>query len=187
MDFPVESWPIERLTKNPRNYRSHPPEQILHLRESLRKHGFQKPIVALPDGTMLAGHGLEIAAAEEGFAEVPVHVYQGPDPEHYMVADNEVSRLAVDDGAMLAALLGELKERESLAGTGHDEATLAALLAETAAPYSPNLTPDLQQREYDEGDVESQKKRLEEQYQQQRALEPVICPKCGEEFFLDKG
>src|SRR3990172_9879958 len=102
VEYEVELWPIARLQANPRNYRSHPPEQIQVLVASLLRHGQQKPIVVTPDGVILAGHGVLEAAKAAGWQEVAVKVYTGSNPEAYLVDDNETERLAGDDEQILA-------------------------------------------------------------------------------------
>jgi DNA modification methylase len=126
----VEQWAVERLTANPRNYRKHPEKQIERLRASLRRHGFQKPLVVKRDGVILAGHGMELAARAEGMATVPVHVYTGEKPLAFMVDDNEASKGAEEDGARLEELVYEIAELEGVevelvdSGNGREEPAL---------------------------------------------------------------
>jgi hypothetical protein len=77
----IEMRPVANLTAHPANYRRHPEHQLAILRESLRVHGQQKPVVVTPDGTILAGHGLVQAAKLEGWERIACHVYwlRGPD------------------------------------------------------------------------------------------------------------
>jgi hypothetical protein len=145
----VETWPLERLTANPENYRSHPDAQLEHLQQSLREFGWYKNVVVTPQGVVLAGHGIIAAAKAEGLAAVPVHVFRGTEAEarKLMVADNEASRLAEDDGEQLSQLLAAIAadSESGLVGTGHDDASLAALLetlAEAVAPIGFPPLPD---------------------------------------------
>lgn len=128
-EYEVELWPIARLQANPRNYRSHPPEQVQVLRSSLLRHGQQKPIVVTPEGVILAGHGVLEAAKAAGWQDVAVKVYTGSNPEAYLVDDNETERLAVDDEQILARLLQERQQAGTLDSTGWDEDSLRALLS----------------------------------------------------------
>ncbi len=128
-EYEVELWPIARLQANPRNYRSHPPEQVQVLRASLLRHGQQKPIVVTPEGVILAGHGVLEGAKAAGWSEVAVKVYTGSNPEAYLVDDNETVRLAVDDEQILARLLKERQEAGTLDSTGWDEDSLRELLS----------------------------------------------------------
>ena len=124
----TEPRPLDALSPHPRNYRRHPERQLTILRESLRVHGQQKPVVITPDGTILAGHGLVEAARAEGWSEIACHVYDGPYPEAFLAIDNRASDLAEDDEAALAQLLKEL-DAEQLPAAGWDEQELAELLA----------------------------------------------------------
>jgi len=119
---------IADLRPHPRNYRRHPEHQLDILRESLRVHGQQKPVVITPDGTILAGHGLVEAAQAEGWTEIACHVYDGPYPEAFLAIDNRASDLAEDDETALAELLRDLEAQEQLHATGWGEDDLAELL-----------------------------------------------------------
>ena len=121
---------LSELRPHPRNYRRHPEHQLAILRESLRVHGQQKPVVITPDGTILAGHGLVEAAKLEGWTEIACHVYDGPYPEAFLAMDNRASDLAEDDSAALATLLSDLREKEQLSAAGYDDKALDTLLAD---------------------------------------------------------
>ena len=119
---------IADLRPHPRNYRRHPDHQLAILRESLRVHGQQKPVVITPDGTILAGHGLVEAAKLEGWTEIACHVYDGPYPEAFLAMDNRASDLAEDDEGALAALLRDLEAQDQLSAAGWAEDDLSELL-----------------------------------------------------------
>jgi len=124
---------VTDLTAHPANYRRHPPEQIQVLRRSVREHGIQKPVVIQADGTILAGHGLVEAARQEGYDQVPVHVYTGRHPDAFLVADNFSAQLAVDDEPALADLLRRLAAADELAATGFTDDDLSGLLLKLEA------------------------------------------------------
>ncbi|MBE9565933.1 MAG: DNA modification methylase [Proteobacteria bacterium] len=119
---------ISDLRPHPRNYRRHPEHQLAILRESLRIHGQQKPVVITPDGTILAGHGLVEAAKAEAWSEIACHVYDGPYPEAFLAIDNRASDLAEDDEAALAALLRDLDSQDQLRAAGWEQDDLSELL-----------------------------------------------------------
>jgi DNA modification methylase len=121
-------WSVQALRPHPRNYRRHPEHQLAILRESLRVHGQQKPIVVTPDGTILAGHGLVEAARLEGWEDIDCHVYDGPYPEAFLAIDNRASDLAEDDETALAALLRDLEAQDQLSATGWEQDDLEELL-----------------------------------------------------------
>jgi ParB-like chromosome segregation protein Spo0J len=64
--------PLPSLTPDPRNARTHPKRQIAQIIASIREFGFTNPILADPEGKLIAGHGRLRAAWEIGLSEVPV-------------------------------------------------------------------------------------------------------------------
>jgi len=124
----MEQRAISELLPHPRNYRRHPEHQLAILRESLRVHGQQKPVVITPDGTILAGHGLVEAARAEGWSEIACHIYDGPYPEAFLAIDNRASDLAEDDEAALAQLLRDLEAQDQLNAAGWQQDDLHELL-----------------------------------------------------------
>ena len=63
---------ITGLKDHPRNYRTHPEDQIEYLMESIRQHGFYRNVVVARDSTVLAGHGVVEAARRLGLEKVSV-------------------------------------------------------------------------------------------------------------------
>lgn len=58
----VSYLPPGDLTPDPQNARAHPRRQIEQIKASIRTFGFTNPILADPDGAIIAGHGRRIAA-----------------------------------------------------------------------------------------------------------------------------
>jgi hypothetical protein len=132
--LPLEWVAVAALQDHPQNYRRHPPDQIAHIKESLRLHGLYRNIVVAEDDTILAGHGVVRAIRELGWARVPV-VRRALPPDHplalkLLAGDNEISHLAEVEDRKLTEMLRGLKEAEGvgLLGTGYDEMMLANLL-----------------------------------------------------------
>jgi hypothetical protein len=152
---------LTSLKPHPRNYRAHPDDQLEHIGESLKQHGFYRNVVIARDSTILAGHGVAEAARRIGITEVPVFRLD-VDPNDplalkVLVGDNELGRFAEVDDRMLTDLLKEIGEVDvaGLIGTGFDEKMLAALTFNTR-PASEIATMDeaaewLGMPEYDEG------------------------------------
>lgn len=132
-EIPIEVVPIENLTPHPKNYQEHPDDQVEHVVQSIRDHGFYRPIVVAKDGTILAGHGLLKAATKLGVKKVPIRRLPLA-PDHplalkVLAGDNETPRLAERDDRALSELLKGLKDLDvSLLGTGFDEMMLANLV-----------------------------------------------------------
>lgn len=133
----VEDVPVADLRPHPRNYRDHPEDQVEHLAASLDQHGWYRNVVIARDGTILAGHGITLAATLRGRDVVPC-VRLDVDPESpqalkVLAADNELTRFAVVDDRALTELLKDIAEsaEDGLVGTGYDEMILANLLMVT--------------------------------------------------------
>ena len=137
----VEQRAIADLKPHPSNYNRHPDGQLAVLRESLRTHGLQKPLVIQPDGTVLAGHGLLEAAKAESWVQIACHVYDGPYPEAFLVIDNRSAQMAEPDPQALSDLLKSLQDVGQLEMAGYDPEELGKLLAELEAA-NPTLVPE---------------------------------------------
>jgi ParB-like nuclease domain len=126
--------PIDELREHERNYRRHDDEQVRHIEQSIREHGFYRNVVVANDGTILAGHGVVRAARRVGLKTVRiVRLKIGPDDPQalkLLVADNELARFAGVDDRQLSELLKEVSDFDvaGLLGTGYDEQQLANLI-----------------------------------------------------------
>lgn len=130
----LEMWPIAKLRPNPRNSRTHSAEQVAELARSISKLGFNAPVVAMPDGLILAGHGRTLAAKSLGLTEVPVVVVEHMSAEEaraYVIADNRMGEKAAWDNQIL---IEELRDLESsgigMEISGFTENDLAGMLQE---------------------------------------------------------
>lgn len=132
-DFVPESVAVDALQPHPRNYRVHPDDQLDHIARSIELHGFYRNVVVSRDGTILAGHGVVLAARRLGRETVPVYRVDvdadSIEARQLLAGDNEMSNLAVVDDRALSELLRELAvdDLANLLGTGFDELSLAAL------------------------------------------------------------
>jgi hypothetical protein len=99
---------------------------------SYERFGQRKPIVALPDGTVIAGNHQLLAARKLGWDEIAV-VFVDDDEQTakaFALADNRTSDLGTYDNDALAALLQDVAvDPELLFDTGYDEQYLEALLS----------------------------------------------------------
>ena len=132
--FDMVSVAIGDLKEHPRNYREHPEDQLAHIKQSIEEHGFYRNVVVAKDNTILAGHGVVLAARQLGKERIPViRLDIAPDDPRalkVLTSDNEIARLAeVDDRALTELLKGllETEDEEGLLGTGFDPQQLAAL------------------------------------------------------------
>lgn len=132
----IEQVALSRLRPHPRNYRTHTPEQLRHLTHSLRENGVYHNIVIADDDTILAGHGVALAAEAIGMETLAVHRMPfGPeDPRalKILAGDNEISNLADINDRLLSEVLKDVNDHAGgetpLLGTGFDPQMLAALV-----------------------------------------------------------
>jgi DNA modification methylase len=102
------------LIPDPRNARTHPKRQIDQIKASIDAFGFTNPILADPDGHIIAGHGRLQAARAMGFTEVPTITLSGlsdTQKRALRIADNKI---ALDAGWDLEILQLELSELASI-------------------------------------------------------------------------
>jgi site-specific DNA-methyltransferase (adenine-specific) len=133
---------VDELRAHPRNPRRGAVEEI---RKSLRRFGQQRPLLALPDGTLVAGHHVWQAAQAEGWTHVAVLTsdLSAEAVEAYLLADNRLGDLGVYDEPQLAELLGPLRERDELEGTGYSYEDVDALLLFLTPPtIEPSASPE---------------------------------------------
>ncbi len=129
--------PIDSISPHPKNYRGHPPEQIEQIRASVRQFGQYREVVVSSDSVILCGHGVWEACKAEGHETVETHPMDFPhdDPRaaKLLVADNELSRLAVDDQRKQAELLASILQNDTLMGTAWTPEGLDTLIGTLAA------------------------------------------------------
>ena len=124
----TETARLEDLRPHPRNYRQHPEDQLAHIAQSLREHGLYRNVVVGRDNTILAGHGVVLAARKLGWRTIQVaRLPLGPEDPRAL------KLLAEIDDRALTELLREVKNtaEDGLLGTGFDDKMLAALLMVT--------------------------------------------------------
>lgn len=142
----IEVWAIDRVKPYEKNPRSLPDKAVAKVAASLKQFGFQKPIVVDEKGVVIAGHVLLKAAAQAGFARVPVAISALSEAEAkaYRLADNRTAQETdwLDD--LLKSELDELKALDfDLALTGFDDRELQKLLADDAEMERAEETPDV--------------------------------------------
>ena len=99
------------LIPDPRNARTHSKRQIEQIRASIEAFGFTNPILADPEGHIIAGHGRLQAARAMGFSEVPTITLSGlseTQKRALRIADNKIALNAGWDLEILQLELGEL-------------------------------------------------------------------------------
>lgn len=138
----VETWPLERLIPYARNARKISQSAIDKVASSLKEFGWTQPIVAKPDGEILAGHTRLLGAKKLGWTEAPVFVAESlneAQAKAYRLADNRTHQEAKWDYEMLATELEELKTEFDfdLTLTAFDTHEIEPLLAADWNPEVP--------------------------------------------------
>tara|TARA_R100000152_G_C6764881_1_gene189572 strand:- start:209 stop:1243 length:1035 start_codon:yes stop_codon:yes gene_type:complete len=137
---------IDKIKPHPRNYKSHPPEQLEHLKKSIEENGIYRNILVANDYTILAGHGVVEAAISLGLSSVPI-LRTNLSPNHpkalkLLTADNEVSHLAESNMREMSEILKELLVEDDLLGTGYDKQKLENLLLVSRSKAELNAVKD---------------------------------------------
>jgi hypothetical protein len=106
----VEYKALDDLHAHPNNARIHPEASLTAVKNSIETFGFVNPIIALADGTIVAGEGRWRAARAAGLDQVPVVVVDMTEQEalSYLVVDNATTELSFWDDAMMEEIAGEL-------------------------------------------------------------------------------
>lgn len=136
------------------------------VKRSYERFGQRKPIVALLDGTVIAGNHQLLAARALGWDQIAV-VYVDDDDKTakaFALADNRLSDLGGYDTDALGDLLSEIADdADLLLDTGYDPDFIAALLTKV------DLPPDNRPDDFPEIDPET----LKTEYR---------CPSCNYEW-----
>ena len=105
----VEWVATDKVFPNPANPRLND-AAVAPVAGSLRRFGWQQPIVAKRTGEIVAGHTRLLAAKQLGMEEVPVLRFEGSDLDAvaYSIADNKTAELASWDDHALAGLAGRV-------------------------------------------------------------------------------
>jgi 16S rRNA G966 N2-methylase RsmD len=144
---PVADVPLERLRLWPENPRTIRPERLEQLKQALsddREMLRARPLLALPDGTVIAGNQRLRAALELGWETIPVVTVELEHERARLWALRDNNLYGVWDEPALAELLAELAGGGvELALSGFDSSELDRLLAGLEPPADPDEAPPL--------------------------------------------
>jgi DNA modification methylase len=106
---------IDQLKLDPCNPRIHSRQQVRQIARSIKKFGFNVPILIDSTGKVLAGHGRHLAAQQLGLAEVPAimieHLTEAQ-ARAFMLADNKLCENAEWNVEILGEQFRQLAEVE---------------------------------------------------------------------------
>lgn len=132
--------PVSDLIPDPRNARTHSKRQIDQIQTSIKAFGFTNPILADPEGHVIAGHGRLQAARAVGLAEVPTITLSGLSEfqkRSLRIADNKIALNAGWDMEVLQLELSELASIDvdiDLTVTGFSTGEIDVILTSAADP-----------------------------------------------------
>lgn len=133
---------LESLIPYARNARTHSPEQIEQIAQSIKEFGFLNPVIISKNGGILAGHCRVLAARKLGLKEIPcileTHL-NDTQKRAYVLADNQLALNAGWDEELLKIELAELQAEDfdlDLLGFSLDE--IENLLKEPDKPKEVN-------------------------------------------------
>lgn len=107
----VDYIPIDQLKLDPKNPRLHGRKQVRQIANSIATFGFNVPVLADAQGTVIAGHGRVLAARELGWSEVPTIAIEHLDAAQrraFAIADNRLTENSAWNDQLLAEQLKEL-------------------------------------------------------------------------------
>ena len=154
------------LVEHPRNYNTHPSEQIRLLAKIIQHQGWRNPItVSKRSGFVIKGHGRLAAAVLLKADKVPIDIQEYKDEASEvadMIADNRIAELSEADNDSLKSLLTDaVFEGYDKELTGFDSNVLSAMLGMSDKELeAPN--------DFDEFNEDLDTKHT--------------CPKCGYEW-----
>lgn len=119
--------PIDSLHPHPRNPRR---GNVAEIEKSLVRFGQVRPVLALADGTIIAGNHTWKAAKARGWTHIARVAHEfatEQDARDYLLADNRLPELGDYEREELVALLAEVEEQDRWDGTGYRADDLAQL------------------------------------------------------------
>lgn len=155
----VEVGALREWEGNPRQ--EQPVEEVA---QSIQRFGFGAPILARPNGEIIAGHTRWKAAQSIGLDRVPVRYMNLSESEAraLALADNRLGELAAWDAAGLADSLREIRgESSTLDGLGWESSDLDLLFDLFPEPGAEPESEDPQESEVDlDPEIEEQRETL---------------------------
>lgn len=176
----IQNLPLDDIKPYWRNPRKNE-AAVEAVKQSIQDYGFNQPIILDPKKIIIAGHTRYKALLELGWKEAPCVMVDLPPAKakEYRIADNKTAELSDWD---MDALIPELREIEGVANMQvfFPDLDLQGLLEETATVAAVTTA-----------DIEKQSEKMESKFEEASATVQgqyveILCPHCGEAFFLDR-
>jgi len=123
---------IDTIREWPHNNKTHPPEQVDRIANSIKSFGFDQPVVIDADGVIIKGAGRVLASRKLGLKAVPTIVRTDLSPAEVKasrIADNKAAISEFDFDAMSIDLAALEDEGFDLALTGWSMEELSDIAA----------------------------------------------------------
>jgi ParB-like chromosome segregation protein Spo0J len=147
----IEQTPIHALRPQDRNARTHSKRQIRQIADSMKRFGFNNPILTDDNSQIIAGHGRLEAAKLLGMTTVPsIRLSHMSETEKraYIIADNEIALKAGWDRETLAIeLQGLIDLGFEVELTGFEPAEIDLILGDWQEASSEPAAPEDQYAE----------------------------------------
>jgi hypothetical protein len=151
----IEQTPIHALRPQDRNARTHSKRQIRQIADSMRRFGFNNPILTDDNSQIIAGHGRLEAAKLLGMVTVPsIRLSHMSETEKraYIVADNAIALKAGWDREILAIeLQGLIDLGFEVELTGFEPAEIDLIIGDWQESSGEPASPDDQRAAPSEG------------------------------------
>lgn len=104
--------PLDQLRIDPQNANTHSDKSVQAIADSFESFGQQRPIIASPKGTVIAGNGQLLAARQLGWSSMDVRItdLKGKAARAFAIADNRIPELSTFDTETLDKQLQELHQ-----------------------------------------------------------------------------
>ena len=150
-DLKIQMWPVEKVTPYERNVKIHDEKQVSKIAESIRRFGWDQPIVVDKNGVIIKGHGRTLAAKKLGLSEVPVLVRDDLSEDEVnaaRVADNRVAMGDIDTEMLQQELASIELDLDGI----FDSKELSFLASDLAEINDESVVPDIVQAMDDQSD-----------------------------------
>lgn len=174
-----------QLLANPRNPRRHSGTQQEAMQAVLERVGWVTDVIVnQTTGHVVDGHMRVELAMRAGISEIPVKYVELTEAEEaeVLATFDPLTNLAFMDRHALAGLLEEVDT--------DDDDRLNVLIQGFERhldnePFSPSLAPETSTATVTDRDIDRADDKLTTQFTREQKLDSVMCPHCGEEFYVD--
>lgn len=173
---------MDEITPYWRNPRKIPDDAVDKVVDSIRRYGFNQPLVLDRDGVLVAGHTRFLALKKMGATMVPCIVSDLPADQiaEYRIIDNKTHEATGWDSGKLAQevrLVGLDALSKYFEGGSESRMTGGAVM---------DKSRDIPQEEFDRYERQRQSLFQDRAEERNQDKAPVDCPRCHSRFHVSK-